>query len=236
MLQSSCYYVGSDNKVKSMTDCWDDNDGNKISSCATASRCTFGGYEDTFDEASNVTWSQTSCTYSGDECSGSYDGCLKYPGYPPSNPIELDSYSCHFFHSNCRCADWTTDHCHYGCRYDYTATRPDNTKKYYYELQELTVNKNATGTYKDGYGYFDQEDGSTLTWTCRGNNVCGSPGNVTADGSTTIVIGTPDRSDSTDGCSAGTNNSTYTASTSQYKTPITWTCEWLRRRQRHHHY
>ena len=133
--------------------------------------------------------------------------------------------SCSFdFSTNNRCTQGGTEYifnthrtygygCHYGCRYKYKATYSDGTATKHYETLPQT------------YGSFSQTlHGSTISFTCTGKDSCSTGYDVV--GSTNVIVGKADRSDSTDGCSQGTNSDIETAPTDDYdKSIYSWDCD-----------
>ena len=197
------YYINSQDDDVPMSGYYNDVDGNKITNCSTANRCTKGGQEYTFFEVYNGTWTNTSCTWDGNEC-GSGEECL-YDGSFPTQ--RCDSY-----YGPCKCAsNVSTDHCHYGCSYDFEVTYSNNTYEYYSDMP-------------NNYNDLPQKfHGSTIEFTCEANS-CGFGSDV--DASTSVVVGKPDKSDSTDGCSQGTNTNIVTAPAKDYNSPTySWTCD-----------
>ena len=186
--------------------------GIKRTGCASVpsgntQKCPSTATEQYHSYSFTVSYTATSCTASGTQCA-SNGRCLSKSRRTYSDHLNYPGNTCYIGDTDCYCATYTTDHCSYRCTYTHKETSSTPAKYH-----------SSVSTYGSLGSSFD---GATLTFTCKANGTCGSTGS--SDGSTTVTVGNANRSDDTDGCSAGTNYSTYTASTNQYNTNITWTC------------
>ena len=174
----------------------------------SASRSVTGYY--TWHYGSSCT-TQSDCTGGGGSewCSSgsSYTG-----GSPGSIYVDGETYygspeSCGGGES-CTCIDYIYAGSLVSCWYSYVLTTPSGgTERYSGRPLNL------------GSDYHD----SSISVTCRlYDSHCGSS---TASGSATVTVGVGDRTDSSDGCSTGSNPATNTWGARSCDTDVDWTCE-----------
>ena len=150
----------------------------------------------------SITWGSSCTSDDQTRCTGS-DACLDYYG-------NQSSYADHCTTDDtyCYCGEHVVTACNHTCLYRYTVSKAGiSDEKYYYKPSNLSQS------------YHD----ATVSFICKADSCNSGVGETTASAS--VIVGKTDGTDSTDGCSQGTNSSVACAAAKDYNTNTSWTCK-----------